>query len=195
MKGGMDKIKKGMIDEGRGVSDVTKAGVRNTVSAVTSKKAKKAAKVGTFGVGMYALGRMDEKDAQKKKNKGLPEAPKSSFPSQPSPKPLPSDTIKGLEDTLNKGMKSLKPSKKSDLLYRPKRDAEGNIIPPKKSDLLYRPKKDAQGNIIPPKKIPMKDHYDWRETLDEKCWKGYEKKGMKTMFGKRYPNCVKKSKK
>ena len=24
----------------------------------------------------------------------------------------------------------------------------------------------------------------------EKCWKGYEKKGMKTMFGKRYPNCV-----
>ena len=36
---------------------------------------------------------------------------------------------------------------------------------------------------------------NWREeleSLDEKCWKGYEKKGMKTMFGKRYPNCVKK---
>ena len=32
------------------------------------------------------------------------------------------------------------------------------------------------------------------ENLDEKCWKGYEKKGMKTMFGKRYPNCVKKKK-
>ena len=31
--------------------------------------------------------------------------------------------------------------------------------------------------------------------LTEKCWPGYEKKGMKTMFGKRYPNCVKKSKK
>ena len=30
------------------------------------------------------------------------------------------------------------------------------------------------------------------ENLYEKCWKGYEKKGMKTMFGKRYPNCVKK---
>jgi hypothetical protein len=27
--------------------------------------------------------------------------------------------------------------------------------------------------------------------LGEKCWKGYKKKGMKTMFGKRYPNCVK----
>ena len=28
--------------------------------------------------------------------------------------------------------------------------------------------------------------------LSEKCWKGYEKKGMKTMFGKRVPNCVKR---
>ena len=28
--------------------------------------------------------------------------------------------------------------------------------------------------------------------LAEKCWKGYEKKGTKMMFGKRYPNCVKK---
>lgn len=25
-----------------------------------------------------------------------------------------------------------------------------------------------------------------------RCWKGYTKKGMKTMFGKRVPNCVKK---
>ena len=31
--------------------------------------------------------------------------------------------------------------------------------------------------------------------LLEKCWPGYEKKGMKKMFGKMYPNCVKKSKK
>ena len=30
--------------------------------------------------------------------------------------------------------------------------------------------------------------------FQEKCWPGYEKKGMKTMFGKRYPNCVKKKK-
>jgi len=30
------------------------------------------------------------------------------------------------------------------------------------------------------------------EVVDEACWKGYEKKGMKTMFGKKYPNCVKK---
>ena len=43
--------------------------------------------------------------------------------------------------------------------------------------------------------VPTKSHSDWRQDLDEKCWDGYEKKGMKTMFGKRYPNCVKKSKK
>ena len=30
-----------------------------------------------------------------------------------------------------------------------------------------------------------------RDTIDEACWKGYHKEGMKTMFGKRYPNCVK----
>jgi hypothetical protein len=30
--------------------------------------------------------------------------------------------------------------------------------------------------------------------ITERCWKGYTQKGMKTMFGKRYPNCVKKNK-
>ena len=31
--------------------------------------------------------------------------------------------------------------------------------------------------------------------ITEKCWAGYTQKGMKTMFGKRYPNCVKNKKK
>ncbi len=31
-------------------------------------------------------------------------------------------------------------------------------------------------------------------TIDEACWAGYTQKGMKTMFGKQYPNCVKKGK-
>lgn len=31
--------------------------------------------------------------------------------------------------------------------------------------------------------------------ITERCWKGYTQKGMKTMFGKRYPNCVKIKKK
>ena len=36
-------------------------------------------------------------------------------------------------------------------------------------------------------------NYDLNALVDEgtRCWKGYEKKGMKTMFGKRVPNCVK----
>lgn len=42
----------------------------------------------------------------------------------------------------------------------------------------------------------IKDKFIKKEEveLDEACWKGYEKKGMKTMFGKKYPNCVKKTK-
>jgi len=40
------------------------------------------------------------------------------------------------------------------------------------------------------------DEMNLQETeLTERCWKGYTQKGMKTMFGKRYPNCVKKTKK
>ena len=31
-----------------------------------------------------------------------------------------------------------------------------------------------------------------KQTEGTRCWKGYEKKGMKTMFGKRVPNCVKR---
>jgi len=30
-----------------------------------------------------------------------------------------------------------------------------------------------------------------KQGIEEACWKGYHKEGMKTMFGKRYPNCVK----
>jgi len=37
----------------------------------------------------------------------------------------------------------------------------------------------------------MRDEGIAEEQLDEKCWDGYEKKGMKNMFGKRVPNCVK----
>ena len=40
------------------------------------------------------------------------------------------------------------------------------------------------------KKEDVNENRIW--DLDEKCWKGYEKKGMKKMFGKMYPNCVKK---
>jgi hypothetical protein len=38
------------------------------------------------------------------------------------------------------------------------------------------------------------EYLEEEEILMEKCWAGYEKKGMKKMFGKMYPNCVKKKK-
>ena len=41
----------------------------------------------------------------------------------------------------------------------------------------------------------IKENNELFEWLQEACWKGYEKKGMKKMFGKMYPNCVKKTKK
>ncbi len=41
----------------------------------------------------------------------------------------------------------------------------------------------------------IKENNELFEWLHEACWKGYEKKGMKKMFGKMYPNCVKKTKK
>jgi len=39
---------------------------------------------------------------------------------------------------------------------------------------------------------PIKSKNLDEDTLNEKCWPGYTQKGMKKMFGKKYPNCVKK---
>ena len=40
------------------------------------------------------------------------------------------------------------------------------------------------------------DEQEQKESeITERCWKGYTQKGMKTMFGKKYPNCVKIKKK
>ena len=54
---------------------------------------------------------------------------------------------------------------------------------------------DKENQNLRMRMVMGEEKSDWRQELDEKCWPGYEKKGMKTMFGKRYPNCVKKSKK
>ena len=47
---------------------------------------------------------------------------------------------------------------------------------------------------VPGGKMGVKKEEVTFQQFQEKCWPGYEKKGMKTMFGKRYPNCVKKKK-
>ena len=63
----------------------------------------------------------------------------------------------------------------------------GNFIKGQKLDR----KKEKKYTEPPYKDLTASNEIDG-EPLDEKCWPGYEKKGMKTMFGKRYPNCVKK---
>ena len=65
----------------------------------------------------------------------------------------------------------------------------GNFIKGQKLDK----KKEKKYKMPPYKDLAASNEIDG-EPLDEKCWPGYEKKGMKTMFGKRYPNCVKKKK-
>ena len=44
-------------------------------------------------------------------------------------------------------------------------------------------------------KFILNNMFYTKEELNEKCWVGYTKKGMKTMYGKKYPNCVKNTKK
>ena len=71
----------------------------------------------------------------------------------------------------------------------------GNLV----KGRLTKDKRERGARLSDPKdkqrsKIPPVTQYN-EEVLNsilEKCWKGYEKKGMKTMFGKRVPNCVKK---
>ena len=55
----------------------------------------------------------------------------------------------------------------------------------------YKPTEYEFTDLITPEPLQPTEGLG-SKMLDEKCWKGYEKKGMKTMFGKRYPNCVKK---
>lgn len=55
-------------------------------------------------------------------------------------------------------------------------------------------KKTAECIVVPAKDVKYVKSINEKEELCEKCWPGYTQKGMKTMFGKRYPNCVKKTK-
>ena len=84
-------------------------------------------------------------------------------------------------------------SKKEEVEVSGENLIERSMVPQSVKDKYYRRvinKKPTVGIST-----NMEGFSDWRQELDEKCWPGYEKKGMKTMFGKRYPNCVKKSKK
>ena len=49
----------------------------------------------------------------------------------------------------------------------------------------------TEGDLINLIKRVLIEQETNEEEMTEACWKGYTKKGMKTMFGKKYPNCVK----
>ena len=87
-------------------------------------------------------------------------------------------------------------------------EPEGELVDEGKKDACYHkvksrysvwPSAYASGALVKCRKVGAKNWGNKTKKeeveLDEKCWAGYEKKGMKTMFGKRYPNCVKKTKK
>ena len=63
-------------------------------------------------------------------------------------------------------------------------------------DLGKKEEKEGAGAYDAPAFEMEPDHTTFKHEqneseLTERCWKGYTQKGMKTMFGKRYPNCVK----
>lgn len=58
--------------------------------------------------------------------------------------------------------------------------------------MVLRPTSDINKNFDANDEVEQTDMKEGE--LKERCWKGYTQKGMKTMFGKRYPNCVKKKK-
>jgi hypothetical protein len=119
----------------------------------------------------------------------------------------PSDTVsvkfktkEDIVDTLNKESFKSKPHKRQsqiiNLIHQRVRAAYQNAKDPETKKRLKRgldyieiQKEKSKEKTIQPQKKEQNE-----SELTEKCWAGYEKKGMKTMFGKRYPNCVKKTK-
>ena len=90
----------------------------------------------------------------------------------------------GYDIARDRGMVRPSKDKKDGTSYPPSAEMRKTQKVNKGPSALERVKKKYKGQIMDVKKEEVE--------LDEKCWKGYEKKGMKTMFGKRYPNCVKK---
>jgi len=61
-----------------------------------------------------------------------------------------------------------------------------------KIDIMTKIVKLTESDLINLVKRVLEERTINESAITEKCWKGYTQKGMKTMFGKKYPNCVKK---
>ena len=77
------------------------------------------------------------------------------------------------------------------------KEKDGNLSVADGLNRLYKAIKIEKKKSLPVFLIDRKDletnlKVETNESeLNERCWKGYTQKGMKTMFGKKYPNCVK----
>ena len=107
-------------------------------------------------------------------------------------------TKEDIVDTLNKDSFKSKPHNRQsqiiNVIHQRVRAAYGKAKDPEVKSRLKRAL-----DYIESRKEASKDKTERlnklkENILTEKCWKGYTQKGMKTMFGKKYPNCVKKTK-
>jgi hypothetical protein len=116
----------------------------------------------------------------------------------------PSDTVsvkfktkEDIVDTLNKDSFKSKPHKRQsqiiNLIHQRVRAAYQNAKDPETKKRLKRGLDyiENEKEKSKEKTIRLQKQEQTEGELTERCWKGYTQKGMKTMFGKRYPNCVK----
>lgn len=119
----------------------------------------------------------------------------------------PSDTVsvkfktkEDIVDTLNKDSFKSKSHKRQsqiiNLIHQRVRAAYQNASDPETKKRLKRGLDyiENEKEKSKEKTIELQKQEQTEGELTERCWKGYTQKGMKTMFGKRYPNCVKKTK-
>jgi len=108
-------------------------------------------------------------------------------------------TKEDIVDTLNKDSFKSKSHKRQsqiiNLIHQRVRAAYQNAKDPETKQRLKRAFDYIEGEKEKSKEKTIKLQNQNEGELTEKCWPGYTQKGMKTMFGKRYPNCVKKKKK
>ena len=116
----------------------------------------------------------------------------------------PSDTVsvkfktkEDIVDTLNKDSFKSKSHKRQsqiiNLIHQRVRAAYQNAKDPETKKRLKRGLDyiENEKEKSKEKTIRLQKQEQTEGELTERCWKGYTQKGMKTMFGKRYPNCVK----
>jgi hypothetical protein len=104
-------------------------------------------------------------------------------------------TKEDIVDTLNKNSFKSKPHARQsqiiNLIHQRVRAAYGKAKDPEVKSRLKRALDYIETRKEASKKKTERLNKLKEDILTEKCWKGYTQKGMKTMFGKKYPNCVK----